>query len=156
MPPTHQYQLQLDWTGNLGTGTSAYRAYTRDYQIQIATKPILYGSADHAFRGDPTRYNPEELLLGALSSCHLLWFLHLCAEAKVIVTAYTDLPVATMREGADGSGQFTEAILRPRVTVAESPMISQLEALHQRANQMCFIARSVNFPVRHEASATIA
>jgi organic hydroperoxide reductase OsmC/OhrA len=152
----HHYELQLHWTGNRGEGTTSYRAYSRDYCIEIDGKPTLYGSSDPAFRGDPARYNPEELLLAALSSCHLLWFLHLCAEAEVVVTAYEDSPRATLVTGPDGGGQFSAAVLRPRVTVEAASMLARLPGLHERASQRCFIARSVNFPVRHEPIGQLA
>jgi organic hydroperoxide reductase OsmC/OhrA len=152
----HYYTLQLNWTGNLGTGTSSYRAYGRDYSVAAAGKPFLLGSSDPAFRGDASRYNPEEMLLAALSSCHLLWFLHLCAEAGVVVTAYADAPTATMATGKDGGGQFVEATLHPSVTVQEAAMLAPLPELHGRASQLCFIARSVNFPIRHLPSGKVA
>ena len=156
MGKTHHYALQVQWTGNTGSGTSNYRDYERDHEIIIPGKPILYSSSDPSFRGNPNRYNPEELLVASLSSCHMLWFLHLCAEAGVIVTDYGDNPVGTMAQTSDGGGQFTEVTLRPDVTVSEEAMSAQLPALHHRANQLCFIARSVNFPVRHEGRYRIA
>jgi organic hydroperoxide reductase OsmC/OhrA len=114
------------------------------------------GSSDPAFRGDPGRYNPEELLVAALSQCHLLWFLHLAATAGVVVTGYTDRPEGTMTEHADGAGEFTEVVLRPAVTVAEPGMVDAVAGLHERAHRMCFIARSVSFPVHHQPSTSAA
>ena len=106
------------------------------------------------FRGDPTRWNPELLLVASLSQCHMLWFLHLAAEAKVVVTEYVDEAVGTMEETPGGAGRFTSVLLRPRVTVASPEMVETAQSLHPRANELCFIAQSVNFPVHHEPTAT--
>jgi organic hydroperoxide reductase OsmC/OhrA len=146
----HQYRLQLRWTGAGGGGTTGYAAYGRDYIVSAPGKADLAGSADAAFRGDAARWSPEELLLASLSACHQLWYLHLCAEAGVVVTAYEDSPVATMREQPDGAGQFESATLRPMVTIAPGSDGAGAAALHAAAAAKCFIARSVNFPVRHE------
>ena len=152
----HHYRLTTTWTGNLGTGTSDYRAYSRDHEIAIAGKSApLPGSSDAAFRGDPARYTPEELLVASLSACHMLWFLHLCADAAIVVTEYADDASGAMSEnvvpGPDaGSGEFTRVILRPRAVIADSARIADAMALHARAHELCFIARSVNFPVDHQ------
>ena len=148
---THHYHLELEWTGNKGTGTSAYQAYERSYIISGDNKTNIPGSADPAFRGDKSKYNPEELLVASLSSCHMLWYLHLCADAGVIVTEYTDQASGTMIETPDG-GRFSEVILNPVVTVSEISMIAKANELHQKANELCFIARSVNFPVKHNVT----
>jgi organic hydroperoxide reductase OsmC/OhrA len=147
---THQYVLSVEWTGNKGTGTSAYTAYDRTHVISGKDKPALPASSDPAFRGDRQRYNPEELLVASISSCHMLWYLHLCAEAGIIVTAYADEPVGTMQETADGGGHFTEVVLHPVVGVADASMQEQAASLHNKAHSLCFIARSVNFPVTHQ------
>ena len=144
---THRYTLALDWTGNRGSGTSSYRAYDRSHQLTAPGKPVISGSSDPAFRGDAAAWNPEELLLASLSACHQLWFLHLASEAGLIVTAYHDDPTGEMAESADGGGQFTRVTLRPRVTVDGGVDSATLAALHHRAHDLCFIARSVNFPV---------
>jgi organic hydroperoxide reductase OsmC/OhrA len=147
----HHYQLAVTWTGNRGGGTSHYRAYSRDHEIGGSQKCMsIPGSADPAFRGDGSRYNPEELLVAALSGCHMLWVLHLCAEAGIVVTSYEDSPVGTMRETQDGSGEFSAVVLHPRMTITDSSKIEQARALHHAAHQMCFIARSVKFQVSHE------
>jgi organic hydroperoxide reductase OsmC/OhrA len=147
----HHYRVTTTWTGNLGTGTSDYRAYSRDHEIKIAGKTApLPGSSDAAFRGDPARYTPEELLVASLSTCHMLWFLHLCADAGIVVTEYEDAASGTMSEHADGSGEFTLVFLRPRATIADSARIADAVAFHARAHELCFIARSVNFRVEHE------
>jgi organic hydroperoxide reductase OsmC/OhrA len=147
----HHYRITTTWTGNLGTGTSDYHAYSRDHEITIAGKGApLPGSSDAAFRGDPARYTPEELLVASLSTCHMLWFLHLCADAGIGVTEYVDAASGAMSENADGSGEFTRVILRPRAVITDSARIAEAMALHPRAHELCFIARSVNFPVEHQ------
>jgi organic hydroperoxide reductase OsmC/OhrA len=150
MPKQHHYAVTVDWTGNKGTGTSAYAAYARAHEIHIAGKPPIPGSSDPGFRGDPARYNPEDLLVASLSTCHMLWYLHLCSVAGVVVTAYVDRAEGTMIEEADGGGQFTAVVLKPEVTVKPGTDRAKAEELHHVAHKMCFIARSVNFPVTHE------
>ena len=150
MTNTHHYKATATWVGNRGTGTSDYKGYDRNHDISIEGKQILHCSSDPSFRGDRTRQNPEELLLASLSSCHMLWYLHLCAVNGVVVTAYTDEASGTMQENSDGSGFFTEVILKPKVTVKSNDMILKANSLHHEANKMCFIANSVNFPVRHQ------
>ena len=151
MAKTHHYTVAVKWTGNTGTGTSGYRNYERRYDIiGEGRKPIIPGSSDPAFRGDPTRWNPEELLLASLSACHKLWYLHLCATAGIVVVAYSDHAEGIMEETHDGSGRFQRVILRPEVTVAPGTDIRKAGELHAEAHAKCFIANSVNFPVEHE------
>ena len=150
MNKEHHYALAVEWTGNLGTGTSDYRAYTRNHLISAENKPDIPGSSDPHFRGDKTRYNPEEMLVAALSSCHMLSYLHLCAVNKVIVLEYNDKATGTMMENPDGSGQLTETTLNPIVKVKDSSMNAKALELHEQAEKMCFIASSVNFPVHHK------
>ncbi|MEZ2390093.1 OsmC family protein [bacterium RCC_150] len=150
----HRYSLTTRWTGNLGDGTSSYRSYSRDHEVEIPGLPVLKGSSDPSFHGDRNRYNPEQLLLAALSQCHMLSFLHAAVKRGIIVTDYVDKAEGTMRLNRDGSGQFENVILRPQVTVAGGADISIMDELHREANQLCFIARSVNFPVLHEPSTT--
>lgn len=147
MARIHRYTLTLDWTGNRGSGTSGYKDYGRDHSLTAPGKPPITGSSDPAFLGDAAAWNPEQLLLASLSACHQLWFLHLAAQAGVIVTEYRDQPEGEMQEDADGGGQFNGVTLRPRVTVDGVVESGLLERLHHRAHQLCFIARSVNFPV---------
>ncbi|MFA1544381.1 OsmC family protein [Actinomadura monticuli] len=149
---SHQYDVSVTWTGNTGSGTSSYRAYERAHEVQAAGKPPIAGSSDPGFRGDPSRWNPEELLVASLSQCHMLWFLHLCAVEKVVVTGYEDRPRGVMVESADGGGRFEEVVLRPRVALADPEQAGRAAELHERAHELCFIANSVNFPVRHEAT----
>ena len=147
----HTYRTQLCWTGDLGAGTASYRGYARDHEIAAPGKPPIPGSSDPAFHGDAARWNPEELLLAALSACHQLWYLHLCAEVGVVVTDYRDDADGVMEQEPDGAGQFVEAVLRPRVTITPDSDAALALSLHHGAGKKCFIARSVRFPVRHEA-----
>lgn len=149
---THRYPVEVVWTGNRGAGTATYRGYGREHDIRIAGKAVIAGSADPAFRGDPTRHNPEDLLVASLSSCHMLWYLHLCAAARVVVLTYVDDAVGTMVEDAERGGWFTGVTLRPRVTIAAGSDVERAHALHAEAHAKCYIANSVNFPVLHEAS----
>ncbi len=149
----HQYQLNLIWTGNSGTGTSGYRDYERSYTVSGTDKVSIEGSSDPAFRGDKSKYNPEELLVAALSGCHMLSYLHLCATAGVIVIEYTDNATGVMMQSADGKGSFEKVNLHPKVIVSEKTMIPKAIELHKKANEYCFIANSVNFPVHHEPQA---
>lgn len=151
MTKEHLYHTQLIWTGNTGEGTSSYHTYERSHIITAGQKPVIYGSSDPHFRGDGQKYNPEELLVASLASCHMLWFLHLCAEAGIIVTAYEDEAVGVMQEERDGSGRFTEVVLRPKVGIKDfQGNQARVADLHHAAHQKCFIANSCNFPVRHE------
>jgi organic hydroperoxide reductase OsmC/OhrA len=152
VPKLHTYDAVVTWTGDRGTGTSHYAAYDRTHEITAAGQPAIAGSSDAAFRGDPARWNPEQLLVVSLAQCHMLWYLHLAAVAGVVVTGYVDRAVGTMAEQADGGGQFVEVVLHPTVTVSDAAMAERAMELHDRAHELCFIARSVNFPVRHEAS----
>jgi organic hydroperoxide reductase OsmC/OhrA len=154
MAHLHQYRATTTWVGNRGQGTSEYKAYDRDHDISIEGKQTLHCSSDPSFRGNKTRQNPEELLVASLSGCHMLWYLHLCSVNGVVVIEYRDEATGFMEENKDGSGQFTEVILQPKVKVAEKSMIEKAQALHHEANQMCFIARSVKFPVHHKPVAT--
>jgi len=151
MSKTHRYKMTTTWTGNLGSGTSHYKAYGRDHEIigPNHAAPIP-GSSDPVFRGDPKRYSPEDLLVGALSSCHMLWVLHLCAESGIVVTEYSDQALGEMVEHPDGSGEFTLVTLYPKMTITDAARIPDAMAIHGQAHQMCFLARSVNFQVIHE------
>lgn len=146
----HRYATRTEWTGNLGEGTASYRTYSRDHVISAAGRPHLAGSSDPAFRGDASRWNPEDLLVASLSSCHMLWYLHLCAQAKITVLAYRDDATGTMVEDAGGGGRFTQAVLRPVATLAAGGDAALATALHEEAHRLCFIANSVNFPVSIE------
>jgi organic hydroperoxide reductase OsmC/OhrA len=143
----HHYRVDLRWQD--ARGTVSYRRYTRRFEIGGHAKPTLAGSADPAFLGEAERYNPEELLLAALSGCHLLWYLHLCADAGVVVVSYRDEPSATMEEDEEGEGAITSATLSPAVTITQASDQHLAVSLHDEAARRCFIARSVTFPVRH-------
>jgi organic hydroperoxide reductase OsmC/OhrA len=148
----HSYTVRVNWTGNQGTGTSSYSAYSRAHEISVPGKPAIPGSSDPAFRGDPACWNPEELLVASLSACHQLWYLHLCAEAGIIVHAYSDDASGVMVEQPDGAGQFESVTLRPHARLACGADEQAARALHREAAKMCFIARSVSFRVDHEPS----
>lgn len=151
----HSYAVDIEWSGNRGTGTSGYKAYGRETVITAAGKASIEGSADRTFHGDADRWNPEELLLAALSECHLLSYLHVAATNGIIVTAYADAAVGTMEQTDNGGGHFTSVTLRPRVTIsAGDPALAK--ALHAEASEKCFIAASVNFPVHHEPEIVVA
>ncbi len=155
MSKNHHYSARINWTGNKGSGTSSYRNYERSYDIAIEGKPIIKASSDPAFLGDETKHNPEDLFLASISSCHMLWFLHLCAQAGVIVSSYHDDVIGTMEEEKDGKGRFVEVVLAPKVEVEYEEMIEQTDALHKKANEMCFIANSCNFKIVHQAEAFV-
>ena len=140
----------MSWIGNRGQGTADYAAYSRDHLIQVAGKPDIAATSDTAFRGSPGRYNPEELFVAALSSCHMLWYLHLCAVNDIVVTDYKDEALGAMVETDDGGGYFRDVTLFPMVTITDAARIPRAMELHREAAKKCFIANSFNFPVRHE------
>ena len=152
----HRYAVTVEWTGNRGEGTSSYKSYERAHELRAEGKPTIPGSSDPAFRGDPARWNPEELLVASLSACHKLWYLHLCATAGVVVTDYVDDAEGVMAEEADGGGRFVRVVLRPRVTITAGSDRDKAQALHHEAHALCFIARSVSFPVTHEPTTLVA
>ncbi|HVC05803.1 MAG TPA: OsmC family protein [Candidatus Acidoferrales bacterium] len=156
MAKTHTYAVTLTWTGNTGTGTSGYGAFDRSSEVTAGDKATLLASADPAFRGAPERWNPEELLIASLSQCHMLWYLVLCAKDGIVVTHYVDHPSGTMVEDEDGGGHFEEVTLHPEVTIATGDRLDRARALHERAHDLCFVARSVNFEVRAEPTITTA
>jgi organic hydroperoxide reductase OsmC/OhrA len=148
MKELHAYQTTVTWTGNLGSGTSGYKHYSRDFALEAAGKPAIAGTADTAFHGTPGRWNPEEMLLAALSACHKLSYLHLCAVHGVVVTAYVDHAEGSMRfDASTGGGRFERVLLRPEVTITPESDAGVARELHHKAHALCFIANSVNFPV---------
>lgn len=151
----HNYSLVNTWTGNYGPGTINYKNYGRAYTISIEGKPDLEGTSDPSFRGDKSKYNPEELFLASISGCHMLWFLHLCSVSDVNVIEYKDEAKGKMEENKDGSGAFTEVVLHPAVMVSDILMIEKANELHKKANKMCFIANSCNFPISHKPNTYI-
>ncbi|WP_339608339.1 OsmC family protein [uncultured Roseivirga sp.] len=156
MSKNHSYNVKVEWTGNKGTGTSSYRAYERSHSILVEGKPKILGSSDPAFRGDKTKHNPEDMLVASLSACHMLFYLHLCADAGITVMDYVDNAFGTMEETPEGGGRFAEVILRPTVKITDESRIEEANKLHHKANQLCFIANSCNFPIRHEPTCEVA
>ncbi len=155
MKGQHTYSLVINWTGNTGTGTSDYRSYQRNYTVSAENKSPIFSSSDPAFRGDKTKYNPEELLVAALSGCHMLSYLHLCANAGIVVVDYSDIAKGTMVETEGGSGHFTEVILSPNVIITDKSKIEIANELHHEANKLCYIANSCNFPVLHNPKCSV-
>ncbi|WP_396668584.1 OsmC family protein [Microbacterium sp. R86528] len=151
----HRYSVRTTWTGDRGSGTSGYRDYDRSVTLTVPGKPELLASADKPFRGDATRWNPEDLLLSALSECHLLSYLHACVKSGVVVVAYEDTALGILEEDGRGGGAFREVVLRPHVTIEAESMRDAATAAHAQANEWCFIANSVNFTVRHEATISV-
>jgi organic hydroperoxide reductase OsmC/OhrA len=149
MTASHIYRATVRWTGNLGAGTRDYQSYTRDHTIQVGEKVPILATSSIGARSDPSRYNPDELVVAALSSCHMLWYLHLCADAGVVVTAYSDEAEGTLQMDREGGGRFVEATLHPHVVVAAGTP-ETARRLHEAAHRKCFVANSVNFPVKCE------
>jgi organic hydroperoxide reductase OsmC/OhrA len=147
----HVYRAQVIWDGNLGEGTATYSGYGRQHRIVIEGKPELPGSSDPMFRGDPEKHNPEDLFLGAVSSCHMLSYLALCARESIAVVAYRDEAVGSMVFDGAGGGRFEEIRLHPIVTVANTADRERALALHERAHALCYIANSCSVPIHHEA-----
>jgi len=147
----HRYRVDVEWTGNTGEGTRRYDGYGRDHVIRAEGNPDILGSSDPNFRGDPARWNPEELLLASISACHKLWYLHLCAVNRVVVVSYLDRAEAVMRDEGAAGGRFTSATLRPEIVIAEGSDPEKAQALHHDAHEKCFVANSVNFPIGVEA-----
>lgn len=145
----HHYTAHLIWDGNRGDGTSSYATYGREHRLLVPGKPEIQATADAAFRGDAAKLNPEDLLVAALSSCHMLTYLALCARGKINVLAYEDEATGTMKEDGKGGGRFAEVVLRPRVTIADAADVERATALHERAHELCYIANSCNFPIHH-------
>ena len=150
MSRTHQYEIALTWTGNHGHGTRSYSSYGRDHELSSDGRPVILGSADPAFRGDPTRWNPEQLLVAAVAQCHMLWYLHLAADAGISVIAYEDHPCGLMTEDGIRGGAFDQVTLRPRVTITADDDPEVALRLHDDASATCFIAQSMRFPIKHE------
>ncbi|MCW3090436.1 MAG: peroxiredoxin [Ferruginibacter sp.] len=150
MERKHQYALWIEWTGNTGEGTKNYQSYERSHTISVENKYVIEGSADVAFRGDAKKHNPEELFLASIATCHMLWYLHLCSDAGIIITAYVDHATGIMVETSSGGGRFTEVMLNPAVTITNESKKNEAEALHKKANELCYVANSCNFPIHHQ------
>ena len=144
------YRIDLTWTGNRGQGTAHARAFGRDHTVSAEGLPDLLASADRAFHGDRDRWNPELLLLAALAECHMLTYLYLATQRGITVVDYRDAPHGVLDVHGDGSGEFVSATLRPVVGISQPDRVAEAVALHDLAPDLCFINRSVRFPVRHE------
>lgn len=152
MTKEHPYTCRIVWTGNRGEGTRHYRGYDRTWDIRTPGKPVIHCSNDPLLGGDPGLPNPEDLLLSALSACHMLWYLHLASSAGIVVHGYADDPVGIGETAPNGAGRFVGATLKPRIEVAPGTDLERADAIHHEVHRYCFIARSVNFPVACEAS----
>lgn len=148
----HHYELLINWTGNTGSGTHTLRSYSRNHEVTAAGLKVIAASADPAFRGDPDRWNPEQLFLASITQCHMLWYLGMAAEAGIVVTAYEDRPAGIMNEEANGAGQFESVTLRPLVTITSDCDTTLAKSLHDRVGEYCFIARSIKTPIHHEVT----
>ena len=152
----HRYSAQLVWNGNRGEGTASYNAYGREYRIVFEGKPPIDGSADPTFRGDPAKLNPEDMLVAAVVSCHMLSYLALCAREKISVVSYEDSAEGIMRTDSKGGGRFESITLHPVVSIANGEHRQRAMELHERAHELCFIASSCNFPIHHQATVKTA
>ncbi|QYX56131.1 OsmC family protein [Roseovarius sp. SCSIO 43702] len=152
----HDYTARIVWTGNRGQGTAHYRAYARTWNVETPGKPVIRCSNDPLLGGDPTLHNPEDLLISALSACHMLWFLHLASDAGLVVESYADTPLAVGEVQPGGAGRFLRATLRPEIVLRAGADTARAEAIHHEIHDVCFIARSVNFPVTIDARHRIA
>jgi organic hydroperoxide reductase OsmC/OhrA len=152
---THEFACRLTWTGGKLGGTTSYAAYSREYRVEFAGKPAFTGSAAPVFRGDPGLCNPEDLLVASLSGCHCLSYLALAALGGIHVVEYSDSAWGKL-EKVDGVMRFTEVVLRPRVVIRSGASLERARALHEQAHHQCFIANSVNFPVRNEPEMVVA
>jgi organic hydroperoxide reductase OsmC/OhrA len=152
MSEQHEYTSSIVWTGNRGQGTAQYRGYDRTWEVRVPGKPVIQSSNDPLLGGDPEKPNPEDLLLSALSSCHMLWYLHLASNAGIVVTGYEDHPLGVGETSPNGAGRFVRATLRPLIHVRRGADLARADALHAQIHQYCFIARSVSFPVEHQAN----
>lgn len=146
----HSYTLELSWKGS----TDAPRNYDRSHTLKAEGKPEIAASADPSSLGDPKKWNPEEMLLGSLASCHMLWYLYLCSVSKIVVTSYRDLPTGSLEIDPEGKSRFTHAMLSPQVVITDSSRIEDAQALQQKAHEKCFIVNSVNFPVEVDTTVT--
>lgn len=143
----HKYSIQLTWKGNKGTGTQSYTSYDRIYAISAQGKEDIQGSSDPNYKGDASKWNPEELLLSSLSACHMLWYLHLCANKKIVITEYRDDPIGFLAVEKSGEGRFQKVTLQPTIIITDAQKIEEAQKIHDEAHHKCFIAQSVNFPV---------
>lgn len=154
MKKLHHYEPTVEWTGNKGSGTFDYRSYARSHKISADGKPEIQGSSDASFRGEKKKYNPEDLFVSSISSCHMLWYLHLCSENNIVVLSYVDKALGTMQITNDGGGAFNEVILRPEIEISPESSSALAHELHEKAHKLCFIANSCNFPITCQPTIT--
>lgn len=152
MAKQHDYTSLIEWTGDRGHGTKTSRGYDRTWEVCVPGKPVITCSNDPLLGGDPTLHNPEDLLLSSLSACHMLWYLHLASSAGIVVRGYRDTPVGVGESTPDGAGRFLRATLRPHIIVEPGADLAKADAIHHEIHKVCFIARSVNFPVDYAAT----
>lgn len=152
----HNYKIKVEWIGNEGNGTLNYKSYNRNHEISSDGKyGGINGSSDPSFLGDKTKYNPEDLFISSISTCHMLWYLHLCSVNNIVVTEYIDNATGIMEEMENGSGKFTEVTLNPNVKITNPDLINKANDLHSEANKMCFIANSCNFTIVHKPNTIV-
>ena len=152
MAKLHDYAALISWTGDRGQGTRTYRGYDRTWRIATAGKLPIDCSNDPLLGGDPSKPNPEDLVLASLSACHMLWYLHFASEAGIVVRGYQDAPIGVGETGPRGEGRFVRATLRPTITVEPGADLAKADSLHHKVHDYCFIARSVNFPIEYQAT----
>lgn len=152
MPKLHGFEARVVWTGNRGTGTARYRGYDRTWDIATPGKATIHCSNDPMLGGDPSKMNPEDLLLAALSACHMLWYLHLASDAGLVVSSYVDKPIGNGETLDNGAGRFLSAVLRPEIELQQGADLELASALHHKVSDFCFIARSMNFPISYKPS----
>ena len=156
MATRHDFTSRIEWTGNRGDGTRSYRGYDRTWSVTTPGQPVIHCSNDPRLGGNPALPNPEDMLLSALAACHMLWYLHLASEAGIVVQSYQDTPIGAAESTPDGAGRFVRAILKPHIIVERGSDLARADAIHHEIHKVCFIARSVNFPVSYEASYAVA
>jgi organic hydroperoxide reductase OsmC/OhrA len=152
MAKTHDFTAKIVWTGDRGEGTKRYHGYDRTWRIATLGKTPIEASNDPMLGGDPSKPNPEDLLLASLSACHMLWYLHLASQAGIVVRGYQDTPLGVGETGPRGEGRFIRAVLRPTICVERGADLAKADALHTEVHAFCFIARSVNFAIGYEAN----
>ncbi len=141
-----QFKVQAKWSSKNALDVSING---KTHQVFIDDKSPLTVSAAKAFKGDETKYNPEDLLLSALASCHMMSYFYVCAQNGIELIDYKDEAVGVLELKADGSGAFTSVVLNPVVTISKSEMIDKAVSLHKEAHSICFIAHPCNVLISH-------
>lgn len=150
MASNHIFKATLNWKPKEGENTQNPRNYTRDHEVKITDKKLLQLSAAKSFRGDTNLLNPEDLLLSAITSCHMMSYLYVCSQNQVEILSYSDNSEGILEVVGDG-GSFERVDLNPVVTIKNPKDIELAKELHTKANELCFIANSCNFPIHHKA-----